>query len=249
MKTPTLLERAGVDALEDLPIAVAVHDTENNVLWTNRPYRDAAGASRGELEGRKCYAVWGGDELCNDCPVVEALRTGEVSEARLTPECQGHSLEPGGAWLAKAQPIKDEEGKIVGVIELAIDITEQVRNEVALRRSESHLAETQRIAHIGFWEVDLTTGKVAWSDELYRIMQVDPDDPMDLDTAMREFLHPDDRARAEKAVQDAMVSGDCRPSSSGASPERARSVSSGARGRSSGTSGANRSDSWESTRT
>lgn len=81
----------------------------------------------------------------------------------------------------------------------------------ALSESEARSAEAQRIAHIGYWEVDLTSGEIKWSDELYRIMQVDPDAQLDLDTAMREFTHPDDRAMAQKAVEDALATGELSP--------------------------------------
>ncbi len=61
---------------------------------------------------------------------------------------------------------------------LVRDITERKRAEEAIRRSELQLAEAQRIAHIGSFEIDAGTGALQWSDEVYRICEV-PEDRKD----------------------------------------------------------------------
>jgi PAS domain S-box-containing protein len=78
---------------------------------------------------------------------------------------------------------------------------DQRRNEDALRRSEENLASAQRIAHLGSWEWDLRTGAHAWSDELYRLYGLDPDDaPDDLVAAAVRGACPEDRPRLERAL-------------------------------------------------
>ena len=72
----------------------------------------------------------------------------------------------------------------------AQDITE--RKEV-----EERLAEAQRIAQIGNWEWNVATDTITWSDELYRIFGLDPHVDLPSSAALREFVHPDDRARVE----------------------------------------------------
>ena len=46
--------------------------------------------------------------------------------------------------------------------------------EEELRRAGALLAEAQRLAHLGSWERDLATGRVTWSEELYRIYGLNP---------------------------------------------------------------------------
>lgn len=66
--------------------------------------------------------------------------------------------------------------------------------EVALRKSKAGLAEAQRIAHIGSWELDLLTNELDWSPEIYRIFEIDPAQfPASYD-AFLALVHPDDRA-------------------------------------------------------
>jgi diguanylate cyclase (GGDEF)-like protein/PAS domain S-box-containing protein len=51
-------------------------------------------------------------------------------------------------------------------------------------RNETILRQVSRLARIGGWTIDLDEGAIAWSDEIYRILGIEPDIPLDLDVAM-----------------------------------------------------------------
>lgn len=53
------------------------------------------------------------------------------------------------------------------------DITELKRKEEALVKSEAELTRVQSITHTGSWYLDLKTGEVSWTQELYQMMGVD----------------------------------------------------------------------------
>jgi PAS domain S-box-containing protein len=53
------------------------------------------------------------------------------------------------------------------------DITDKRSIEMALAKSEQNLKEAQKLGRIGSWELDITTGKVEWSDEFYRLHERD----------------------------------------------------------------------------
>jgi len=55
------------------------------------------------------------------------------------------------------------------VAELEKPVVEGKKAEEALRKSEGSLAEAQRIAHIGSWDLDLVSNTLTWSDEVYRM--------------------------------------------------------------------------------
>ncbi|MGO9180548.1 MAG: diguanylate cyclase, partial [Candidatus Limnocylindrales bacterium] len=74
-----------------------------------------------------------------------------------------------------------------------------------LRRLERNLAEAQRIAHIGSWEFDLTTGTAHRSDELHRILGVEAGAISGESEAFYAFVHPDDRARVQASEQAAIA--------------------------------------------
>src|SRR6266853_5159630 len=69
-----------------------------------------------------------------------------------------------------------------------------------LQESKTRLEEAQRVAHVGYWEWDLETNVVVWSDETYRIFGLKPQErPMDL-AAVRGMVHPEDREALYSAV-------------------------------------------------
>ena len=93
-----------------------------------------------------------------------------------------------------ARAIGDESG--VEFIGAVTDTTESKQAEEALRRSESYLAEAQRVAHTGSW-VWRVAGREALhlSEEWYRIYGFDPEDGMPSWEKRLERIHAEDRAR------------------------------------------------------
>jgi PAS domain S-box-containing protein len=73
----------------------------------------------------------------------------------------------------------------------------------ALRRSESTLAEAQRIACVGNWDWVIETNALHWSDEIYRIFGLAPQEFSATYEAFLERVHPEDRARVDAAVEAA----------------------------------------------
>jgi len=72
---------------------------------------------------------------------------------------------------------------------------EQIVDErtAALRSSEARLNEAQRIARLGGWELDMQDDVLSWSDEVFRIFEVDPADFKPTLEGFVEHVHPDDR--------------------------------------------------------
>ncbi len=86
----------------------------------------------------------------------------------------------------------------------ARDITERKKTEDALRQNEKRLREAQRVAHIGDWNLDLVAGVLTWSDEIYRIFEIDPEQFGASYEAFLETVHPDDRERVNNAYTESV---------------------------------------------
>ncbi len=72
--------------------------------------------------------------------------------------------------LANAAPIKDSHNAIKAGIAVFLDITTRKIMEMRLQQNMDDLLESQRIAHLGTWRMDLATNQVVWSKELYKCM-------------------------------------------------------------------------------
>ena len=73
--------------------------------------------------------------------------------------------------------------------------------------SEAQLKDAQRLAHVGSWELDLATNRLIWSDEIYRIFEIDP---AGFDISYEAFIHavhPEDREAVDRAYRDSVALG------------------------------------------
>ena len=82
------------------------------------------------------------------------------------------------------------------------------KSEEALKESEGRLKISQEIAHLGSWELDLVKNILTWSDEVYRIFGLQPQEFGATYEAFLEAVHPDDRAAVDKAYSSFVHEGD-----------------------------------------
>jgi len=97
-------------------------------------------------------------------------------------------------------PLHDADGRYQGALAMVTDITERHRAEEALRDSEARLAEAQRVARVGSWSLDVGSGRLVWSGELYRLLGHDTRVPHHRIAGLFDRMHPDDAARMRGAM-------------------------------------------------
>ncbi len=93
-----------------------------------------------------------------------------------------------------------EYGNKSRLVALARDTTERKQMMDKLIESEKRLAEAQRIAHIGNWELDLQTNEVHASEEAYRLLDATPNEMTTFDGFM-SHVHPEDREIIRKSIE------------------------------------------------
>ncbi len=96
-----------------------------------------------------------------------------------------------------------EDGVLAGLsamqVKLQSNEIERQQGEAELRASADSLNEAQRTAHIGSWTLDMVSGELVWSDEVFRLFEIDPQEFGATYEAFLDAIHPDDRAAVNAA--------------------------------------------------
>jgi PAS domain-containing protein len=104
-------------------------------------------------------------------------------------------------------PVFNEAGEITEFVGTSIDVTEQKHREEALRRSETYLADAQKMTRTGSWAWAPGRDEWSyWSEEMFRVFEFDPRQGLPTVEMSRQRVHPEDRGqvseRARKTLQD-----------------------------------------------
>lgn len=98
-----------------------------------------------------------------------------------------------------------DESKGIEFVGAVMDVTERMRSQEALRRSESYLAEAQKLTHTGSWVWEVAERRASHlSEEWYRVYGFDPKDGMSVWDRRFEHIHPDDRDRKQQGIDRAI---------------------------------------------
>ncbi|MGE5656750.1 MAG: PAS domain-containing protein [Actinomycetota bacterium] len=108
--------------------------------------------------------------------------------------------------LLRANPIKDSDGNIIGLVSLNTDISDRQQAEAARLQLTRQLQEAQRVAQIGNWEFDIFVNQVTWSEELFRIYHREPGQIPSFEEILQQ-IHPEDQERWLAGVQRVMTEG------------------------------------------
>lgn len=118
------------------------------------------------------------------------------------------SLPKGNIWFNSTYTrINNSNKKNIGIQIISTDITQRKKAEEELKKSESLLKQSQEIAHIGNWELNVITNHLYWSDETYRIFGLKPNELTPSYAAFLDFIHPDDREAVDKAYSTSVQKG------------------------------------------
>jgi two-component system cell cycle sensor histidine kinase/response regulator CckA len=91
---------------------------------------------------------------------------------------------------------------------LLTDVTESRKAMELSVKSQGMLEKAQHAAHVGSWELDIARDEAAWSDELFRILGLEPRSHAPSRERFFESIHPEDRAAIEAKVAEAVRTGE-----------------------------------------
>ena len=152
-------------------VAAIYHfDSQKRFIDSNQAGLDLLGYSRGDLLQMKISDVDADPKVV--LPKHKILLSGDnlVNYEHQLKRKDGEII----SVLNNSKPLTDELGNVIGMQSTLLNVTDRKRAQEQLRNSEARLTEAQHIANIGHWELDLITDHLTLSDEVYRILGVDP---------------------------------------------------------------------------
>lgn len=190
---------------DEVPFAVAVLKGERLIIeYINKCNLDIWQQSKEQVIGKPLFEVR--SDIRKDAELIhnEVYRTGKRFISYEVPI----ELLIGGKtelryFNVAIDPMRDEDGKLIGQLASSIDVTEQVLARKKIEESEERIAIAIEGGELGTFDVNLKTGKQYWSPKNKELFGLAPDDEPDNDSYFKA-LHPGDKERAIAVIEKAM---------------------------------------------
>jgi len=197
----TLSQLLAYEAALSKKAIISVTDLRGKIVKVNDMFCEVSGYSRDELIGQNHRIINSGHhspEFFRE--MWRTIRSGKLWTSDLCNRAKDGRLY----WVdTTIVPILDRDDRINQYLSVRYDITARRYEREALRESEIHLKRAQAVAKVGSWSLDLTTRRLRWSDETYRIFGVPVGTALNYDLFLAK-VHPDDRGRVNHAWQQAL---------------------------------------------
>jgi len=167
------LQQRLADIVENTSDLVWETDADARFTFISGRYREMFGRPMADILGHKP------DEIGLTWADKTALRTYAEARSARKPFVNlvvNLAMKDGSAKVISnsGRPVFDIRGQFAGYRGTAADITERKRMEEDLKQASEHLARAQRVGRTCSGEIDLRTGRLYWSEELFRLLGLDP---------------------------------------------------------------------------
>jgi len=190
---------------EDGPLGMAIINSEFRYEKVNSIYSIILGYTEQELQNLSFRDLTYPNDLINDMPEIQKLMNQEISVYKT----EKRYIRKDGRIIWGSLTLTSNfsnDGQFLYNLAILEDITPRKQTEEDLKKSKKLLSETESIGRVGGWEFNMDTLEQTWTDEVYRIHEVDFDFNPNVDKGIN-FYAPDSRPIVEKAVQNALQFG------------------------------------------
>src|ERR1700730_5506345 len=191
--------------VDSIPAMIHTGRPDGYLDYCNKRWLDYLGVTLDELVGWKWTALVHPEDVDGMLTKWRAcLATGEIFEY----ETRVRRAEGDYRWMFHRKvPLRGTNGNIFKWYGSSLDIEERKTAEVALRNSESYLAEAERLSHTGSFGWKLSSGEIFWSEESFRIFQCDPKTKPTVDLILSR-VHCEDHGLAQQQIDRASRHGE-----------------------------------------
>ncbi len=192
--------RITVENVKDYSIIIL--DMSGNVLTWNKGAERITGYTAAEIVGSNFSIFYTEDEKQRKEPEYNLKMAKESGRF----ECETWRVRKDGSrFFADViyTALYDDQNNFRGFAKITRDITERKEVEEKIKRTATQLAASQEMAHIGSWEWDIINDTISWSDELFRIYGLTPQQFTTHFGSADSFIHSSDKFRVTKIAGDA----------------------------------------------
>ena len=178
--------------------AIFAKDLEGRYLMFNQAAGNFLGKSADEVLGRNDRTLFPPEQA----EMLMALGRKVIAENRsITEEVALETLAGPRIFLATKGPLRDDQGKIIGIFGIARDVSEHRLAEDALRQSEERLQLALDATRDGLWDWDLRTGQAYLTPYYYKMTGYRPEDVTPDFEFFKRTVHPDDLPRVLEILE------------------------------------------------
>lgn len=186
---------------DNAPVLLAQCDAQHRFVFVNRSAGQRLDLDPNEVVGRHIADVIGHEAHRRLLPYIERVLDGEEVEFETEVPYRKLGVR---TMHAAYSPSFDERGTVVGWLAAFTDLTERRRTESALSLSQNRLNLATQTGKIGLWEWDVVADKVTWSESLYAIHGLRPDEFSGTVEGFSRLVHPEDRDAVAKGIAEAL---------------------------------------------
>jgi two-component system cell cycle sensor histidine kinase/response regulator CckA len=189
--------------IDTSPLGICTVDPFGNFVTTNSAYEQMLGYSKEELKELSFFDVTHPDYRPKNKELFQNMFFLDSTGFKME---KVYVRKDGGVInvSVNATAVIDDEGNTRFGTAFVDDITEQKQVGEALAESTHLLTEAQRLTSIGSWVQDVPSGRLMWSDETFRIFEIDKDFSGDLFEGFVAAIHPEDRKLTTDAYDNAL---------------------------------------------
>ena len=182
--------------IENASDGIVIFDRQMNFIDVNPMASRISGFSREELLRLNARDLVPADDHDMIPALMERVLSGETVRQEMS-----MLAKDGKHVTVEVSANLLEHGNIQTIVR---DITERKAAEEALMESKRSLSEAERIAHLGNWHWNIKTNMLRWSDEMYRIFGLTPQQSGLTYDVFLKSVHPNDRGYVMNAVQESL---------------------------------------------
>ncbi|MDI6765653.1 MAG: PAS domain S-box protein [Bacteroidota bacterium] len=184
--------------LNAIPDNLTLQSSELMIIWANKAAAQSLGLTPNDLIGRYCYHLWHKRaEPCERCPVQRSFITGK-------PESEEVATPDGRFWDLRTVPFKEDNGKIIGIIEVGRDITRRKIAENKLQQSEERFSIVFKTSPFAITLTTMDEGRfIDANDSFLHLTGYRRDEVINSTIAdLRIWVNPDERTQMLQNVHE-----------------------------------------------